>query len=73
MITLNVDMVIVFKFLKESILFALVALRSNKLRTILTLSGVTIGIFSIISVFTLIDYLESSIRNSIQSLGENAE
>ncbi|MGQ1785977.1 MULTISPECIES: ABC transporter permease [unclassified Saccharicrinis] len=64
-------MIIVFKFLRESLLFALNALRSNKLRTILTLSGVTIGIFSIISVFTLIDYLESRIRDSIQSLGDN--
>lgn len=64
-------MIIVFKFFKESILFAVNALKSNKLRTILTLSGVTIGIFSIISVFTLIDYLESRIRDSIQSLGDN--
>ncbi len=65
-------MIIVYKFLKESFLFALNALRSNKLRTILTLSGVTIGIFSIISVFTLIDYLEKRLRDSIQSLGDNA-
>ncbi len=64
-------MIIIFKFFKESILFALNALTSNKLRTILTLSGVTIGIFSIISVFTLIDYLEKQIRDSVQSLGDN--
>ncbi len=65
-------MIVVIKFLNESLLFALNALKSNKLRTILTLSGVTIGIFSIISVFTLIDYLESRINESIQSLGNNA-
>ncbi len=64
-------MILYVKFLKESILFALGALKANKLRTILTLSGVTIGIFSIITVFTLIDFLESKIRNSIQSLGED--
>ncbi len=64
-------MILYVKFLKESILFAIGALKANKLRTILTLSGVTIGIFSIITVFTLIDYLESKIRNSIQSLGED--
>ncbi|SMO69451.1 putative ABC transport system permease protein [Saccharicrinis carchari] len=64
-------MIIIYKFLKESLLFAINALTSNKLRTILTLSGVTIGIFSIISVFTLIDYLEKRIRDSIQSLGDN--
>ena len=64
-------MILGFKLLKESFSFASNALRSNKLRTVLTLSGVTIGIFSIISVFTLIDTLESSIRNSVQSLGDN--
>ncbi len=64
-------MIIIFKFLKESFLFAVNALKSNKLRTILTLSGVTIGIFSIITVFTLIDFLEKKIRDSIQSLGDN--
>ena len=67
-----VYMIIAFKFLKESILFALNALKSNKLRTILTLSGVTIGIFSIISVFTLVDFLESRIKDSLQTLGSNS-
>ncbi len=64
-------MILYVKFLRESILFAANALKANKLRTILTLSGVTIGIFSIITVFTLIDFLETKIKNSIQSLGEN--
>lgn len=64
-------MILVYKFFKESFLFALNALRSNLLRTVLTLSGVTIGIFSIISVFTLIDTLENSVRDSIESLGDN--
>ncbi len=64
-------MILVYKFFKESFLFALNALRTNVLRTILTLSGVTIGIFSIISVFTLIDFLEKQVRESIESLGNN--
>jgi len=64
-------MILIYKFFKESFLFALNALRSNVLRTILTLSGVTIGIFSIISVFTLIDTLENSVRESVESLGNN--
>jgi putative ABC transport system permease protein len=64
-------MILVFKFFKESFLFAINALRANVLRTILTLSGITIGIFSIISVFTLIDFLEKQVRDSIQSLGDN--
>jgi len=64
-------MILVYKFFKESFLFAINALRSNLLRTVLTLSGVTIGIFSIISVFTLIDFLEKQVRDSIESLGNN--
>lgn len=64
-------MILVYKFFKESFLFAINALRSNLLRTVLTLSGVTIGIFSIISVFTLIDFLEKQVRDSIESLGKN--
>jgi putative ABC transport system permease protein len=57
--------------LKESLLFALHSLAANKLRTFLSLLGITIGIFAIIIVFTIVDSLEKNIRNSIQSLGEN--
>lgn len=57
--------------IKESILFALDALRVNKLRTILSLLGVTIGIFLIISVFTFVDMMESKIRTSVEKLGDN--
>jgi len=62
---------IFLKFLKESFLFALNALIANKLRTFLSLLGITVGIFAIISVFTVIGSLESNIRKSIESLGEN--
>ncbi len=47
------------------------ALRVNKLRTILSLLGITIGIFAIISVFTIFDSMESEIRSSIESLGND--
>lgn len=57
--------------IKESILFALQAIWSNKLRTFLSLLGITIGIFAIISVFTMIDSLEGNIRKSVASLGDN--
>jgi putative ABC transport system permease protein len=60
-----------YKIFKESLTFAIGALKGNLLRTILTLLGVTIGIFSIISVLTLIDYLEERVRESVQSLGGN--
>ena len=57
--------------LKESLAFAIHALRVNKLRTFLSLLGVTIGIFAIISVFTMVDSLEKNVRGSIESLGDN--
>jgi putative ABC transport system permease protein len=60
-----------FRLIRESYLFAFNALVVNKLRTILSLSGITIGIFSIISVFTVFDSMESEIRGNIESLGNN--
>ncbi|WP_192822254.1 ABC transporter permease [Rufibacter sp. LB8] len=54
----------------ESFRFAMQALRSNLLRTTLSLLGVTIGIFAIISVFTIVDSLERSIRQSMSFVGE---
>lgn len=59
------------RLLKESFLFASHALVANRLRTILSLLGVSIGIFAIISVFTVVDSLEKNIRTSIESLGDN--
>lgn len=59
------------RLFKESIVFALQALVVNKLRTFLSLLGVTIGIFAIVSVFTLVDSMERSIRGSIETLGDN--
>lgn len=43
----------------------------NKLRTALSLSGITIGIFAIITVFTLVDSMEIKIRDDVNSLGSN--
>jgi len=61
--------VLVLKLIKESLIFALTALRANILRTTLSLLGVTIGIFAIIAVFTLVDSLERSINESLSFLG----
>ena len=47
------------------------ALKSNLTRTILSLLGVTVGIFSIIAVFTLVDSLEKNIKSSFTFLGSN--
>jgi putative ABC transport system permease protein len=57
--------------LLESFRFAISALRANLLRTILSLLGVTVGIFSIITVFTLVDSLERNIRDSLDFLGDD--
>lgn len=62
---------IFIKLFRESYLFAFQAIIVNKLRTILTLLGITIGIFSIISVFTVFDSMENKIRDSINTLGDN--
>ncbi len=60
-----------FRLFRESIVFAFTALRVNKLRTTLSLLGITIGIFAIISVFTVTDSLERKIRKDVASLGNN--
>jgi putative ABC transport system permease protein len=59
----------IFFQILESFRFAWKALRSNLLRTILSLLGVTIGIFAIISVLTLVDSLEKNIKDSLNFLG----
>ncbi|MDH5397555.1 MAG: ABC transporter permease [Cyclobacteriaceae bacterium] len=53
----------------ESFRFALTALRLNLLRTALSLLGVTVGIFSIIAVLTMVDSLEKNIKDSLAFLG----
>ena len=60
-----------FILFKESLLFAWQSLIANKLRSFLSLLGITIGIFAIILVFTIVDSLESNVRGSIQTLGNN--
>ncbi|HKK42956.1 MAG TPA: ABC transporter permease [Bacteroidales bacterium] len=59
------------RLLKESFLFGLSSIYVNKLRTFLSLFGITIGIVSIISVFTILDWMEKAIRDNISSLGDN--
>ena len=59
------------KLFREGLLFAINSVVVNKLRTFLSLFGITIGIFCIISVFTVLDWLERSIRDSIDSMGSN--
>ena len=61
-------MLIYLRVLTESFNFAINALRNNKLRTFLSLLGVTIGIFSIIAVLAAVDSLQREIKGSLSSL-----
>jgi putative ABC transport system permease protein len=64
-------MLVYLRLLKESFRFALNALRNNKLRTLLSLLGVTIGIFSIIAVLAAVDSLDRKIKKDLSSLDKN--
>jgi putative ABC transport system permease protein len=55
----------------ESIKMALNSLVKNKLRSILTLLGIAIGLFSIIIVMTAIGAIQSSVESAFNSLGTN--
>lgn len=61
-------MVIYLRLLKESFNFAISALINNKLRTFLSLLGVTIGIFSIIGILAAVDSLKKEIEGSFSGL-----
>jgi len=50
---------------------ALQELRVNKLRTFLSLFGITIGIFCIIGVLATVDSLQRKIKSDIQAFGKN--
>ncbi|GAA4467860.1 ABC transporter permease [Nemorincola caseinilytica] len=54
-----------------SIVQAFLELKANKLRTFLSLLGITIGIFCIISVLTVLDSLKNNIQKDMATLGSN--
>ncbi|MGB2869473.1 MAG: ABC transporter permease [Bacteroidota bacterium] len=53
----------------EIIQIALTAIRSNKLRSTLTLIGIVVGVFSIIGVMTAVQVLQNSIESGLSNLG----
>jgi putative ABC transport system permease protein len=55
----------------ETVRIALTALRTNKLRSALTILGVTIGVFSVIGVMTALSVIQSSIEGGLSFLGSN--
>jgi len=64
-------MIATIKILWSSLKMAVQELRMNKLRTFLSLLGITIGIFCIIAVFTATNSLESNIRKGLEALGSD--
>ena len=57
--------------IREGFRMAIEAIRQNKLRSILTLLGISIGVFSVIGVMTAIRTLESSVKSQLDILGTN--
>jgi len=57
--------------LLETIAIAFSSIKSNKLRTSLTLLGIVVGIFSIIVIMTIITMLQNSIENGVSQLAKN--
>jgi putative ABC transport system permease protein len=64
-------MLLYLRLLKESFTFAMNALTNNKLRTFLSLLGVTIGIFSIIAVLAAVDSLDHKIKKDLSKVDKN--
>ncbi|MBS1689859.1 MAG: ABC transporter permease [Bacteroidetes bacterium] len=59
------------QIITTSVTQALQELRVNKLRTFLSLLGITIGIFCIIAVLTVLDSMKNNIRTEMASLGSD--
>ena len=55
----------------EVIKIAFNTIRSNKLRAFLTLSGIVIGVFSIIAIMTALNALQAGIESGLSQLGSN--
>ena len=55
----------------ESLKFAVKSLKSNLLRTLLSLLGVSIGIFSIVAIYSAIDALNDTVMSSMNKFGQN--
>jgi ABC-type antimicrobial peptide transport system permease subunit len=61
----------IFQITGRSIVQALQELRVNKLRTFLSLLGITIGIFCIIAVLTVLDSMKNNIQKDMDTLGSD--
>lgn len=59
------------KIVSTGFVQAFLELKANKLRSTLSLTGITIGIFCIIAVFTVLDSLKKNIKEEISTLGSD--
>ncbi len=57
--------------LHEIFLMSVQSIKGNRLRTLLTMLGIVVGIFSIIVIMTVITMLQNSIENGVSQLGQN--
>lgn len=57
--------------LRQILMISLQSLKNNRLRTMLTVLGVVVGIFSIIVIMTVITMLQTSIENGVSQLNKN--
>ena len=62
---------VLLKVLRESFVLVIQELRSNILRSMLSLLGVTIGIFCIIAVLSAVDSLKRNLESGLDRLGSN--
>ena len=53
---------------RERVAFAFSQLQGDKFRTFLSLLGVSIGIFSIVAIFTAIDALKENVRKGFETM-----
>ncbi len=60
-----------FDDVKESAVMAISTLRANKLRSILTILGVTVGVLTVLSMVSIIQGLNKTFAEQIESLGSN--
>ena len=65
------ESVIFVKLIRESVAFAFSQLKGDKFRTMLSLLGVSIGIFSIVAIFTAIDALQENVRKGFDTVGSD--
>ena len=59
------------KAVGDSVFSAIKELWTNKLRAMLSLSGITIGIFCVVAVLAAVDSMERNIKQSIEKFGSN--